>query len=119
MEYVNLIIDNSNDKTDMLYTYASEIEGLKPGDKVTVPFARGNKEYDAYVHSMADGPDPRIKYKYVISKNPLVSLPSDAVEICEFMRQRYFAGISTRLNVSRLRVRRRRGERPQTSLQKR
>ncbi len=90
MEYVNLIIDNSNDKTDMLYTYASEIEGLKPGDKVTVPFARGNKEYDAYVHSMADGPDPRIKYKYVISKDPLVSLPSDAVEICEFMRQRYF-----------------------------
>jgi primosomal protein N' (replication factor Y) len=91
MEYVNLIIDNSNDNTDMLYTYASEIEGLKPGDKVTVPFALGNKEYDAYVHSIADGPDSRIKkYKHIIEKDPLVSLPSDAVEICEWMRQRCF-----------------------------
>ncbi|MGI6732822.1 MAG: replication restart helicase PriA [Anaerovoracaceae bacterium] len=91
MEYVNLIIDNSNDNTDMLYTYASEIDDLKPGDKVTVPFAKGNKVYDAYVHSMAEGPDPRIKeYKHIISKDPLVSLPSDAVEVSEFMRQRYF-----------------------------
>ena len=74
MEYVNLIIDNSNDNTDMLYTYASEIDDLKPGDKVTVPFAKGNKAYDAYVHSMAEGPIPRIKeYKHIISKDPLVS----------------------------------------------
>lgn len=91
MEYVNLIIDNSSDKTDMLYTYATETGVFKPGDKVTVPFALGNKKYGAYVHSIADGPDPRIKrYKYIIAKDPSESLPEDAIAICEWMRQRYF-----------------------------
>ncbi|MFA7660799.1 MAG: DEAD/DEAH box helicase, partial [Anaerovoracaceae bacterium] len=91
MEYVNLIIDNNTDNTDMLYTYGSEIEGLKPGDKVTVPFARYNRMCSAYVHSLADGPDPRIrKYKYIIEKDPSISLPPDAIEVCEWMKQRYF-----------------------------
>ncbi len=91
MEYVNLIIDNSSDNTDMLYTYGSEIEGLKPGDKVTVPFTLRDKEYSAYVHSIAGEPDPRIRrYKCVIEKDPLVSLPSDAVAVCDWMRDRYF-----------------------------
>ena len=91
MEYVNLIIDNNTDNTDMLYTYGSEIEGLKPGDKVTVPFARYNRMCSAYVHSLEEGPDPRIKkYKYITEKDPLISLPPDAIEVCEWMKQRYF-----------------------------
>lgn len=44
MEYVNVIIDNNTDHTDCLYTYGSEISGLKPGDKVAVPFTMGEPD---------------------------------------------------------------------------
>ncbi len=91
MKYVNLIIDNNSNKTDMLYTYGSNVEGLKPGDKVRVTFGRGNKEYDAYVHSTKADPDPKIKkYKQIIEKDPEISLPSDAIEVCNWMKQRFF-----------------------------
>ena len=90
MKYLNLIIDNNSDKTDNLYAYGSTVEGLKPGDRVKVPFSIGNKEHDAYVHSFTEGPDPRIKkYKYIIKKDDL-SLPTDAIEVIDWMRQRYF-----------------------------
>lgn len=91
MEYINLIIDNISDNTDMLYTFTSEIEGLKPGDKVTVPFTIRNKQHGAYVHSIEGQPDASIKnYKQIIEKDPHISLPADVIEVCDFMRQRYF-----------------------------
>lgn len=91
MEYANLIIDNSSDNTDMLYTYRSHIEGLKPGDKVTVPFTAWDREYTGYVYSVSLNPDPNIKkYKDIIKKDPVLSLPTHAIEICSWMRQRYF-----------------------------
>ncbi|MDD2484799.1 MAG: primosomal protein N' [Eubacteriales bacterium] len=91
MEYVNVIIDNSTDHTDSLFTYGSEISGLKPGDKVIVPFTRWNKPREAYVHSLLDEPDQKIKnLKYVLEKDPDISLPSYAIELSEYMRERYF-----------------------------
>ncbi|GAB1475706.1 hypothetical protein MASR2M70_05380 [Bacillota bacterium] len=91
MKYVNLIIDNNSNSTDRLYTYGSTVEDLKPGDKVRVTFGRGNKEYEAYVHSLEAGPDPKIKkYKQIIEKDPDISLPKDAIEISSFMKQRFF-----------------------------
>ncbi|HZK01362.1 MAG TPA: primosomal protein N', partial [Anaerovoracaceae bacterium] len=91
MDYVNLIIDNNSVMTDTLYTYGSTVKGLKPGDKVIVPFGLGNKEYESYVHSVADGPDPKIKrYKKVISQDTIISLPTDAIEVSDWMRQRFF-----------------------------
>ena len=90
MEYVNLIIDNSSDKTDNLYTYGSEISGLRPGDKVLVPFARSNKTREAYVHSVIEEPDASVRgLKYVIEKDPDISLPHKSIELCDWMRNRY------------------------------
>lgn len=90
MKYVNLIIDNASDHTDNLYTYGSEIPGLKPGDKVTVPFARGNRQREAYVHSVADALDPKIgAVKQVAAKDEEISLPPLAMELCGWMRERY------------------------------
>ena len=91
MNYVNVIIDNSSDHTDFLYTYGTEIPGLMPGDKVIVPFARGNKLRDAYVHSVVDTPEKKIKrLKYVIEKDPEISLSPSTIEVCCWMRERYF-----------------------------
>lgn len=90
MKYLNLIIDNNSDNTDNLYTYESMIEGLKIGDRVKVPFSIGNRECHAFVHSFAKGPDAKIKnYKRIISKDNL-SLPTDAIRVIDWMRQRYF-----------------------------
>lgn len=91
MKYVNLVIDNSSDSTDRLYTYGTDIS-LKPGDKVRIPFGQGNKEIDGYIYSIDQEPDPKVKrYKKVISKDEDVSLPSDGLLVSDFMRERYFA----------------------------
>ncbi len=91
MEYVNVVIDNNTDHTDSLFTYGSEIPGLKPGDKVAVPFSKGDKIREGYVYSLVDLPDKKIRnLKYVLEKDPEVSLPSYATELAEFMRERYF-----------------------------
>ncbi len=85
-----MIIDNMSDYTDNLYTYGSEISGLKPGDKVVVPFSRGNRHRDAYVHSVTDSPDPDIKVlKKVVSKDEKISLSPIAMNLCCWMRERY------------------------------
>lgn len=91
MKYANLIIDNNSEHTDMLYSYGYEMDDLKPGDKVVVPFSLGNKRYDAYVHSITVEPDPRVKrYKLILDKDDTLSLPSDAISVSEWMRDRYF-----------------------------
>ena len=91
MEYVNVIIDNNTDHTDSLFTYGSLIPGVKPGDKVSVPFTRWNKLREGYVHSFVEEPDAGIRnLKQVEGRDPEISLPSHAIELAEFMRQRYF-----------------------------
>jgi len=91
VEYVNVIIDNNTDHTDSLFTYGSLIPGVKPGDKVSVPFTRWNKLREGYVHSFVEEPDAGIRnLKQVEGRDPEISLPSHAIELAEFMRQRYF-----------------------------
>lgn len=91
MKYVNLIIDNSSDSTDRLYTYGTDFH-VEPGDRVKVPFGQGNKEYDGYIFSVDQEPDPKVKkYKIIISKDEEVSLPGDALLVSSFMRDRYFS----------------------------
>ncbi len=91
MKFANLVIDNSSDSTDRLYTYATGFE-VFPGDRVRVPFGQGDKIYDAYVFSVGDEPDSEIKkYKTIICRDEEVSLPGDALAVASFMSERYFA----------------------------
>ena len=91
MEYVNVIIDNNTDHTDCLYTYGSEIPSLKPGDKVAVPFAKGNRIREGYVHSIIPEPAEKIRgLKHILEKDTEISLPSYSVSLAEFIRVRYF-----------------------------
>ncbi|MBK5262614.1 MAG: hypothetical protein JJE17_08605, partial [Peptostreptococcaceae bacterium] len=68
MKYVNVAIDNNNDNTDMLYTYGCEFDNVEIGQKIFVPFNRGNKLKAAYVFEKMDQLDKEVKgLKYVAS----------------------------------------------------
>ncbi len=90
MKYVNVVIDNNTDHTDNLYTYLSEDDSVKVGDKVFVPFARGNKIRDAYVFQVADRLTEEIKgIKEIAGIDPDISLGEEAVATCVWMKKRY------------------------------
>ena len=46
MKYVDLVIDNKSDSTDILYTYGCEDDSVCVGSKVYVPFARSRNLRD-------------------------------------------------------------------------
>lgn len=90
MKYVDLVIDNKSDNTDHFYTYGCEDDRIQVGNKVLVPFARGNKEREAYVFRVFEEPEEEIKnLKYVHSVSSDFSLSEEAVETCKWMRRRY------------------------------
>lgn len=90
MKYVNVVIDNTSNQTDGFYTYGTEDDDIKVGDKVRVSFARGNKLRDAYVFEVMDELPGEIKgLKYVSEKDPDVSLSEEAISTCKWMRSRY------------------------------
>ena len=90
MKYVNVAIDNNNDNTDRLYTYGCEFDNVKIGQKIFVPFNRGNKVKAAYVFETMDQLDKEVKgLKYVESVDQEISLNREIIETCVWMKQRY------------------------------
>lgn len=90
MKYVNVVIDNNTDHTDNLYTYLCEDDGVKAGDKVFVPFARGNRIRDAYVFQVASRLPEEIKgIKTVAGIDPDISLSQEAIATCVWMKRQY------------------------------
>jgi primosomal protein N' (replication factor Y) len=91
MKYVNLIINNKNDKTDSFYTYASDFENLEPGSKVYVPFSKGDKIKEAYVFQIMDSLQSRIPgLKKIDSVDEDIVLNEEILETCTWMKNRYF-----------------------------
>jgi primosomal protein N' len=87
MEFIDLIIDNSSDQTDRLYTYGSELPGLVPGSKVAVSFSTGSRKKNAYVHSVIDPPEKKIRgLKFIEEMDDTESLPSDGIAVVDWMR---------------------------------
>ena len=90
MKYVNVAIDNSSDNTDVLYTYGCEFDEVQIGNKVKVPFGKGNKLKDAYVFEVFDELTESVRgLKYVESIDEEVSLTAEMMETCLWMRKRY------------------------------
>ncbi len=91
MKYVQVAIDNKNDSTDMLYTYGCEFDDIEVGNKVYVPFNRGNKIKQAYVFAVDDICEQNFKnLKYVDSIDNEIKLSEEAIETITYMRKRYF-----------------------------
>ncbi len=90
MKYIDVVIDNKSEHTDVLYTYGCENDEIRVGQKVYVPFARGNKVREAYVFSVSDEPDREYKnLKYVESEDEDICLNQEMIDTCRWMKHRY------------------------------
>ncbi|HWQ77435.1 MAG TPA: primosomal protein N', partial [Anaerovoracaceae bacterium] len=93
MKYIDVVIDNNTSHTDNLFTYLCEDDSVKVGDKVSVPFAKGDRLRDAYVFRAADQPPEEIKglrgIKAIAGIDPDISLSGEAVATCVWMKRQY------------------------------
>ncbi len=92
MRYVNVIIDNKSDMTDIGYTYLCKDEFAFVGNMVTVPFGRGTGEKRACIIQVMDKDykyDGKFKLKEV-SFQLETPLTEEIVETCKWMKNRYF-----------------------------
>lgn len=89
MRYVDVIIDNKSENTDVFYTYKAPDE-VGIGAKVTVPFARRKKPLDAYVCAFNDNPSYDVnRIKEITDYQESRSLTPEIIETAKWMRQRY------------------------------
>lgn len=90
MKYVDVVIDNKSEHTDVLYTYGCHQDDIRVGQKVYVPFARGNKIREAYVFAVADTPEQEYKnLKYVEELDEDICLNQEIIDACKWMKHRY------------------------------
>ena len=90
MKYIDVVIDNKSEHTDVLYTYGCENDEISIGQKVYVPFARGNKVREAYVFGVSEEPDKEYKtLKYVESIDEDICLNQEMIDTCKWMKHRY------------------------------
>ncbi|MBP3384232.1 MAG: primosomal protein N' [Firmicutes bacterium] len=90
MKYVDVIIDNKSEHTDVMYTYGCEDDSIRAGQKVYVPFSQGNRIREGYVFRVADEPDQEYKnLKYIESADEDICLNQEIVDTCIWMKHRY------------------------------
>lgn len=115
MKYVQIVVSNNSNITDVFYTYgarqAKELtdnvsandnengrfvpateENIKIGDKVQVPFGTSTKLKEGYVMDVADEISGEIKFdtlKYIDSIDTETRLNEEMVETSKWMREQY------------------------------
>lgn len=90
MKYVNVVVSNKSDKTDQFYTYGCDFDDVKIGNKVYVPFNRGNARKEAYVFDVTDEPEKPVKgLKYVDEIDDDIFLTEEMIDTCRWMKSRY------------------------------
>ena len=94
MKFVNVVIDNKSNSTDIMYTYACDDDAVKTGSKVYVPFARSKQLREGYVTSSIDDitkieEEVRKKVKKVERIDQEVSLTEEMIRTAMWMKGRY------------------------------
>lgn len=94
MKFVNVVIDNKSNSTDIMYTYACDDDSVKTGSKVYVPFARSKQLREGYVISSIDDitkieEEVRKKLKKVERIDEDVSLTEEMIRTAMWMKGRY------------------------------
>lgn len=94
MKFVNVVIDNKSNSTDIMYTYACDDDAVKTGSKVYVPFARSKQLREGYVTSSIDDitkieEEVRKKLKKVERIDEDVSLTEEMIRTAMWMKGRY------------------------------
>ena len=88
MKYVNVVIDNNTDATDLRYTYAVDGD-IKIGQAVLVPFGLHDRAVDAYVVEILDDKPEGVKRIKKISSISDFCLSEEAVNTALWMHTRY------------------------------
>ena len=89
MQYIDAVIDNKSVNTDSFYTYKAP-DDVRPGAKLTVPFARRKKSVDAYcVDAGVTCALDESKVKEIDTYDPERSLNAEMVQTAMWMRRRY------------------------------
>ena len=94
MKFVNVVIENKSNSTDIMYTYACDDDSVKTGSKVYVPFARSKQLREGYVTSSIDDitkieEEVRKKLKKVERIDQEVSLTEEMIRTAMWMKGRY------------------------------
>ena len=94
MKFVNVVIDNKSNSTDIMYTFACDDDAVKTGSKVYVPFARSKQLREGYVTSSIDDitkieEEVRKKLKKVERIDQEVSLTEEMIRTAMWMKGRY------------------------------
>ena len=94
MKYVDVVIDNKSNNTDVLYTYKCEDDAVRVGSKVYVPFARSTKLREGYAVAVREEPsetDKAIlgKLRAVDHVDQEVSLTAEMIRSAMWMKGRY------------------------------
>ena len=89
MKYVNVVIDNVSNHTDVFYTYQCPFDEVRIGSVVKVPFGKGNKQRLAWVFEIPNDDGGIKNIKEVFSHEEEYSLNEDAIKLCVWMRNTY------------------------------
>ena len=90
MKYIDVAIDNKSDQTDLLYTYGCREDGIKVGQKIQVPFGRGDKLREAYVFEVSSHLKEEYRnLKYAGEPDPDICLTEETIRTCRWMKRRY------------------------------
>mgnify|MGYP001024674945 FL=1 len=92
MKYIDVIIDNKSKHTDSFFTYACSDDKVREGQKVYVPFGKGNKIRTAYVFCVKDELSPESdpeKIKSAESLDTEICLTREMLDTALFMTRRY------------------------------
>lgn len=89
MQYINVVVDNKSEQTDMFFTYSAPDE-VQIGGKVSVSFAAIKKDIDGYcVETNVSTDYDKSKIKEITSYDEDRSLSPEMVETALWMKKRY------------------------------
>lgn len=96
-KYAKVIVKTKTSLTDRLFTYKiGDFYKLKPGQRVLVPFGKGDRKEVGIVHSLTSRVDESIEYKTIIDtveSEPI--LTKEMLDLAEFMVDIYVSDLSS------------------------
>ena len=95
MKYIDVVISTKSDHVDNFFTYSTEDSDIEIGAKVSVTFAKGKSKQTGYVFKIYDSlpeklQEKNVKIRKIIEIDKELSLDKKSVEICKWMRNRYY-----------------------------
>ncbi|MDR3364783.1 MAG: primosomal protein N' [Clostridiales Family XIII bacterium] len=94
MKYADVVIDTKSDNVDNFFTYGvGAFADVFVGARVKVPFGKGAARMQGYVFALRGEMPPELKGKRILNiaeVDEALSLPADAIEVCGWMRARYY-----------------------------